>query len=85
MARTDRPYPERGAVIGNPSLSWDRGLQLALVNLESLVSACHQRALNTSLVLVHTARRWRQIDKPEAADVCGLRGGVDEQPEVVTR
>lgn len=60
MARTDRSYPERVTVIGNPSLSWDRGLQLALVNLESLVSARHQRALNTSLLLVHTARRWRQ-------------------------
>ena len=40
-----------------PSLSWDRGLQLALVNMESLVTACHHRAVNTSLLLAHTARR----------------------------
>ena len=40
-----------------PSLSWDRGLQPALVNMESLVIARHQRAVNTSLLLAHTARR----------------------------
>jgi hypothetical protein len=37
--------------------SWDRALQLALVNMESLVIACQHRAMNTSLLLAHTARR----------------------------
>ncbi len=43
--------------IAKPGRSWDRGLELTRVNLESLVSACHQRAENMSLLLAHTARR----------------------------
>jgi len=35
----------------------DRILQLLFVNEEFLVIACHQRAMNTSLSFVHTARR----------------------------
>jgi hypothetical protein len=44
-------------VIPKTRRSWDRALQLALVNMESLVIACHHRAVNTSLLLAHTARR----------------------------
>jgi hypothetical protein len=44
-------------VIPKACLSWDRGLKLALVNMESLVIARHQRAVNTSPLLAHTARR----------------------------
>lgn len=39
--------PRKGKVIPKPSLSRDRGLQPALVNMESLVIACHHRAMNT--------------------------------------
>ena len=39
----------------------DRGLQLTLVNVESLVTTCHHRAVNTSLLLAHTARRFIQM------------------------
>ena len=42
----------------NSNSTWDRGLELSLLNVESLVSAVHQAALNTSLVFVHTARRF---------------------------
>ena len=53
--------PRKGKVIPKPSLSWDRGLKPALVNMESLVIACHQRAVNTSLLLAHTARRSTRV------------------------
>ncbi len=53
--------PRKGKVIPKPSLSWDRGLQPALVNMESLVTACHHRAVNTSLLLAHTARRSTRV------------------------
>ncbi len=53
--------------IAKPCRSRDRGLELTRVNLDfvfisnadrkSLVSACHYRAENTSLLLAHTARR----------------------------
>jgi hypothetical protein len=43
----NRFRPREGKVIPKPNLSWDRGLQLALVNMESLVIACHHRAVNT--------------------------------------
>ncbi len=49
--------PRKRKVIPKPYLSWDRRLELAFVNMESLVIACHQRAVNTSLLLAHTARR----------------------------
>ncbi len=48
--------------IAKPSRSWNRGLELTPVNLESLVSACHYRAENTSLLLAHTARRSMRAD-----------------------
>ncbi len=60
MAGTTGSDPERGRQSLKPRLSRNRGLQLALVNLESLVTACHQRAVNTSLLLAHTARRSTQ-------------------------
>ena len=41
--------------------SYDSGLQLALTNMESLVTACHYRAVNTSLLLAHTARRFIEV------------------------
>ena len=49
--------PRKGKAISKPYLSWNRGLQPALVNMESLVIARHHRAVNTSLLLAHTARR----------------------------
>ena len=44
-----------------PALSSDRGLQLALVKLESLVIASHYLAVNTSLLLAHTARQATRV------------------------
>ena len=41
----------------------DRLLQLLIFNEEFLVSACHQRALITSLPFVHTARRSYRLDE----------------------
>ena len=60
MAGTAGADPERGRQSLKPRRSWDRGLQLALVNEESLVTARQQRAVNTSLLLAHTARRSTQ-------------------------
>ncbi len=48
-------------LISKPCLSWDCGLQLALMNLKSLVVACHHRAANVSLFLAHTARRFMRV------------------------
>ncbi len=47
--------------IPKPYLSYDWGLKLALMNMESLVTACHYRAVNTSLLLAHTARRFVEV------------------------
>ena len=41
-----------------PSSDW--GLKLAPMKLESLVIACHHRAVNTSPLLAHTARQVTQ-------------------------
>ncbi len=49
------------ALIVKPYLSRNCGLQLALMNLESLVVACHHRAANVSLFLAHTARRFTRV------------------------
>ena len=35
---------------------------ITIMNQESLVNACQQRALNTSLPFVHTARRSYRLD-----------------------
>ena len=39
-------------------------MQLLIFNEEFLVSACHQRALITSLPFVHTARRSYRLNGP---------------------
>ncbi len=48
--------PKGGANL-KPYLSWDCRLQLADMNVKSLVIVCHQRTVNMSLLLAHTARR----------------------------
>ncbi len=60
--RDNELRPREGKLISKPYRSWDRGLQPALVNMESLVTACHYRAVNTSLLLAHTARRSTQVE-----------------------
>lgn len=61
MAGTMGIYPERGWKSPKASLSSDRGLQLALVKLESVVIAFQQNAVNTSLLLAHTARQTTRV------------------------
>ncbi len=61
MARTIGCNPERGSQTLKPCLSLDRGLGLTLVKMESLVIACHYRAMNTSLLLAHTARQTIRV------------------------
>ncbi len=57
MASTEGILRRKATAISKTGLSWDCGLQLAHMNLEFLVSALQQSALNTSLGLAHTARR----------------------------
>ena len=52
-----------GFVILKLYFIWDRALKLLRVNQEYLVCVCHQRALNTSLPFVHTARRSYRLDE----------------------
>ncbi len=61
----------KATLISKAGLSWDCGLQLALMNLESLVVACHHRAANVSLFLAHTARRFMRVVSGRG----GFRGG----------
>ena len=61
MVGTMGIYPERGWKSPNTNLSPDRGLQLALVKLESVVIAFQYSAVNTSLLLAHTARRFTEV------------------------
>ncbi len=42
-------------------LSLDRGLQLSLVTLESVVIVCYQRTVNMSLSLALTARQTNRV------------------------
>jgi hypothetical protein len=51
--RKEKPIPKS-------ALSSDRGLQLTLVKLESLVIAGYHPAVNMSLLLAHTARQVSQ-------------------------
>ena len=46
--------------ISKAGLGSDRGLELTLVKLESLVIATHYIAMNTSLLLAHTVRHSNQ-------------------------
>ena len=48
--------PRKGEQIPKPAPSSDRGLQLALVKAKSLVTVGEHTTVNTSLLLVHTAR-----------------------------
>ncbi len=57
MVRTMGCNSERRSQTSKPNLSLDRGLQLTLVTLESLVIGCHHRPVNMSLLLAHTARQ----------------------------
>jgi hypothetical protein len=50
-------------------------LQLLIFNEEFLVSACHQRALITSLPFVHTARRSYRLNDPVRPPDCGNAAG----------
>jgi hypothetical protein len=60
----------------------DRLLQLLIFNEEFLVSACHQRALITSLPFVHTARRSYRLNDPVRSPDCGNAAG---SPAVMPR
>ena len=59
--------PRKGEVIPKPGLSWNCGLKLARMNAESLVIAGHYPAVNTSLLLVHTARHSTQARPRQGA------------------
>ncbi len=61
MVGTMGIYPERGWKSPKANLSPDRGLQLALMKLESVVIAFQQNAVNTSLLLAHTARQTTRV------------------------
>jgi len=54
-------HPVRGSQSPKPALGSDRGLKLALVKVESLVIAGHYPAVNTSLLLAHTARQATEV------------------------
>ncbi len=57
MADTEGCQPVRGSQSQKAGLSWDRSLQLDSVNVESLVIADQNAAVNTFPGLVHTARQ----------------------------
>lgn len=50
-------HPERGSQSLKRIPSSDRGLELALVKMESVVIAFQNSAVNKSLLLAHTARQ----------------------------
>ena len=66
--------PRKGEVIGKPARGWDRRLQLAAANMECVVTACHQRAVNTSLDLALTARRRTRPALTRSLPRCGCLG-----------
>ena len=70
-------HPVRGSQSPKPALSSDRGLKLALVKVESLVIAGHYPAVNTSLLLAHTARQATGVRSAIGAPLwgCRWRGG----------
>jgi hypothetical protein len=53
--------PERGRKSPKPNLSSDWGLQLAPMKMESIVIATQNVAVNTSLLLAHTARQTTRV------------------------
>jgi hypothetical protein len=59
-----QPWPEGPGNLLKLHRDGDRLLQLLIFNEEFLVSACHQRALITSLPFVHTARRSYRLNDP---------------------
>jgi hypothetical protein len=61
MAGTEGREPARASKSQKAGLSWDRSLQLDCVNLESLVIADQNAAVNTFPGLVHTARHTTKI------------------------
>ena len=61
MAGTKGCKPARGSESQKTGLSSDRGLQLDLVKLESLVIADQHAAVNTFPGLVHTARHITKV------------------------
>lgn len=67
------------------SRAGDRRLQLFVLNEEFLVSARHQRALNLSLLFVHTARRCYRsnglVSIREGSAVCGALRCISPVPE----
>ncbi|RIB13888.1 hypothetical protein C2G38_2132294 [Gigaspora rosea] len=56
------PLPEGMGNLLKLHLDGDRALQLLLFNEESLVSMSHQLVLITSLLFVHTARRYYRLN-----------------------
>ena len=66
---------ERSGKPSNLHRDGDRLLQLLIFNEEYLVSACHQRALITSLPFVHTARRSYRLNDPVRPPDCGNAAG----------
>ena len=54
-------YPERECQSHKPVRSSDRGLKPTLVKLESVVIASQHGAVNTSLLLAHTARQTIRV------------------------
>ena len=61
MVGTTGRNPERGSKSLKPDPSSNRGLQLALVKMESLVTVGQKPAVNTSLLLAHTARQTTRV------------------------
>ena len=64
MHATSLTLTERSGKPSNLHRDGARLLQLLIFNEEYLVSACHQRALITSLPFVHTARRSYRLNDP---------------------
>jgi hypothetical protein len=75
MHSTSLARPRGPANLLNLHRDGDRLLQLLIFNEEFLVSACHQRALITSLPFVHTARRSYRLNDPVRPPDCGNAAG----------
>ncbi len=61
MVETNGRNPVRGSKSPKLYLSMDRGLQPALVKLESLVTVDQKSTVNESLLLAHTARQATRV------------------------